>query len=228
MSYFTACLTAMIVSVVSFMLYHRIFHYLRRQDPRLNPVGYCENQRHGRSFRFFSALAFTPFFFVTFISPFLLEYQSRPPNDLLYRKVGGKYHWVTFATRDDSCILRVPSETRRPNEPFFFLAEKDGKIREATIWITFTYIRDPEVFERVFRAGAYDPNHKFGSPMVRRLFYGFMIRNGDEIREFMTSVDFASPGAREELEEKVEVLMAKHLQYPGMLFGVSWVDIREF
>lgn len=222
MFYLMTCLATFLVSVATFMVYHRMYH---RRNSWLNPVGYCENQRHTRGFRFFSALAFAPLLVVVF-SPFFLEYREFDPT--VYRMVSGKYQRVAWATWDDSAVLSVPLGEHQPRTGFVFFAENNGKIREATVGIGFRYDQDPKVFERVFRAGGYASGHNFGSPKIKRFVYGFMIRNEKEIKKLAASVDLASPNPREEFEKKVANFVGAHLQHPGMVFRVYWADIREF
>jgi len=217
------CWAALFVSIAIFMVYHRAFH---RWYPGLNPVGHCENQLHGKGFRFLSTLAFAPFFLVVFISPFFLEYQKSEHE--VYRKVSGEYHKVMWATWDDSATLNVPLGEMQPREELVVRTECGERIREATFGIGFRYDPDPRVFEKVFRAGGYDSGHNFGSPKVKRFIFGFMIRNEDEIKKLMTSVDFASPNYQTEFKRKMNGLVEAHLQHPGMSFSVFWADIREF
>ncbi len=223
MYYFLTCLAALLVSVAISMAYHRAFH---RWNPWLDPVGYCGYQRHGWSFRLFSALAFAPFLLVANISPYFLEYQKN--GFTVYQKMNGVYQKVTWATWDDPAVLNVPLGEHQPRTGFTFFAENNGKIREATVGIGFSYDPDPEVYEQVFRAGGYDFGHNFGSPNVKRLIFGFMIRNEDEIKKLAASINLASPTSREEFEKKMRSFVGAHLQHPGMSFSVFWADIREF
>ncbi len=225
MYYFLTCLAALFVSVAIFRVYHRAFH---RWNPSLNPIGYCENQLHEKGFGFFGTLAFAPFLLTVFISPGFLEYQKWS-SAVVYKEVGGEYQRVAWATRDDSAVLSVPLGEHEPRTGFVFHVVSDGgKIREATVGIGFRYDPDPEVFERIFRAGGYDSGHNFGSPKIKRFVHGFMIRNEDEIEKLVKSVDLNSPTAREEFKREMGSFVDAHLQHPGMVFRAYWVDIREF